>query len=291
MSNSAPSEFFRGLHVFAGPEHRPFRWEAGTPAAVLVHGFPGTPADVLPLAKSLHTAGWTVEAPLLPGFGPDLATLPERHYSEWVGAVLRHIARVKREHSPVLVLGHSMGAALSLLATSEEDVDGQVLLAPYWRFGRTVHHLVWPFVRPLLRRWRPLRKADFQDNRVRRSVLRMLPGLDLDDPRVQEELRRFVVPTPLLHELWRLGGAAYTAALRSRPQTLVVQGVRDTLVHPGATSRLFLRLPNPAGIELVDGTHNVLKPDDGAGWERVEAAVLRFARSLASPATRPFNPA
>ncbi|MEX2598338.1 MAG: alpha/beta fold hydrolase [Dehalococcoidia bacterium] len=282
MAAPIPSDFFRNLKVFASPDHRPFRWEGGQPAALLVHGFPGTPADVRPLGKSLHAAGWTVDAPLLPGFGPDLATLPDRSYAEWVDAVASRVDLLKQDHSPVVVLGHSMGGALSLLTTTLVHADGQILLAPYWRFGQPIHHLLWPVLRPFVRRWRPLKKANFQDPRVRNSVLRMLPDIDLDDPRAQDELRRFVVPTHLLDQLRRLGGVAYAAARRSRVRTLVVQGTRDRLVHPAATAKLFLRLANPAPLELVDGSHNVIKPDDGA-WEHVEAAVLRFAGSLLLP--------
>ncbi len=282
MVTPEPSEFFKTLDVFASPEHLPFRWDGGQPAAVLVHGFPGTPADVRPLGHSLHAAGWTVDAPLLPGFGPQIATLPGRRYSEWVSAITRHIARLKEEkHTPVIVIGHSMGGALSLLATTSEQTDGQILLAPYWRFGHPVLHTLWPFLRLLARRWRPLKRADFQDQRVRNAVLRFLPQLDLDAPHVQEELRRFAVPVSLLDELRRVGIAAYAGARRSRVNTLVVQGLRDTLVRPPDTRLLFKRLAMPVRIELVDGTHNFVRPEDGA-WDRVERTVLGFASSLLS---------
>ncbi|MBN1992742.1 MAG: alpha/beta hydrolase [Anaerolineae bacterium] len=35
------------VHIkpFQGDEHQPFYWNGGQPAALLVHGFPGTPAD------------------------------------------------------------------------------------------------------------------------------------------------------------------------------------------------------------------------------------------------------
>ncbi len=59
-----------GLALFQGEEHQPFHWVAGPPAALLVHGFPGTPAELRPLGQALYEAGWTVSAPLLPGFGP-----------------------------------------------------------------------------------------------------------------------------------------------------------------------------------------------------------------------------
>ena len=62
------------LRAYQGPEHEPFFWEAGEPAALLVHGFPGTPAEMRPLGEVLHEAGWTVHGVLLPGFGPQIQT-------------------------------------------------------------------------------------------------------------------------------------------------------------------------------------------------------------------------
>ena len=74
-----PSPFLRSLPLFTEDEHQPFRKSARGAmrgAALLVHGFPGTPADMRPLAASLAAAGWDVDAPLLPGFGPEIITLP-----------------------------------------------------------------------------------------------------------------------------------------------------------------------------------------------------------------------
>ena len=72
------------FEIFSGAEHAAFRLsdsrslDADKPAAVLVHGFGGTPAEMRGLAEALHRQGWTTEVPLLPGFGSDIATLTER---------------------------------------------------------------------------------------------------------------------------------------------------------------------------------------------------------------------
>jgi pimeloyl-ACP methyl ester carboxylesterase len=57
------------MQPFPGLEHQPFAEGDGPATAVLVHGFPGTPAEVRPLAAALVAVGWRVRAPLLPGFG------------------------------------------------------------------------------------------------------------------------------------------------------------------------------------------------------------------------------
>jgi carboxylesterase len=267
--------FFRKLSLFTEEDHQPFTWEGdGRGAAVLVHGFPGTPRDVRPLAQVLHAEGWTVTAPLLPGFGPDIATLPERRFREWVDAVCGAFQATERDHERLVLVGHSLGAAVGIIAHSETRPAKQVLLAPYWRFGGPVRHAVWPLLRLWARKWRPLARANFEDQRIRIGIRRILPDIDLDDLVVQEALRDFVVPTRLLDELRGLGVAARKAARRASAPTLVLQGLRDGLVQPRDSDALARTMPN-AEIELLDGTHNLTSPTDGA-WDRVRASTLRF---------------
>lgn len=279
-----PSPFLRSLPLFAEDEHQPFRKSARGAmrgAALLVHGFPGTPADMRPLAASLAAAGWDVDAPLLPGFGPQIITLPNRRHAEWTDVVAERVRSLRTEHDRVIVVGHSLGASVSIVAAQREMANGYALLAPYWRFGGPAVHILWPLLRLFFGRWRPLKRADFSDERIRQGLLSVIPGLQIDDPAVQAELRAFVVPTQLLNELRRLGLAAGDAARQLHAPTLVVQGVRDTLVKPDDTARLIERLPSVRRFETVDGSHSLPLPEGGA-WERVTQAVLHFADEIAS---------
>ena len=116
--------------------------------------------------------------------------------------------------------------------------------------------------------------ANFDDERIRSGVLRMLPDLDLDDATVRDELRRFTVPTQLLDEFRRTGAAGLKAAGRSSTKTLIVQGLRDELVQPKDTDALLKAIAG-AKLELLDATHDLTSPTDGA-WDRVTRAVLGF---------------
>ena len=68
-------------------EHQTYVWPGGQPAALLLHGFPGTPAEVRTLGQVLHEAGWTVQGLFLPGFGTQFDTLGEYRYSAWVASI------------------------------------------------------------------------------------------------------------------------------------------------------------------------------------------------------------
>jgi esterase/lipase len=267
--------FLRSNDLFADEIHKPFHLDGdGTRAAVLIHGFPATPAEMRPLGDVLHAAGWTVTAPLLPGFGPNIATLPGRKHGEWRDAIQAVVADARRTHERVVLVGHSLGASVSLLAAAREPVDAHVLLAPYWRFGGSIRNFLWPVLRIWAGRWTPLANANFDDERVRSGILRLLPDLDLDSMVVRDDLKRFKVPTRLLDELRTVGATARMVAGRSQTKTLIVQGLRDELVQPRDTDTLLNAIAG-ARLELIDATHDLTSPDDGA-WARVTRAVLAF---------------
>ena len=46
--------------AFEAPEHQSYLWPGGQPAALLLHGFPGTPAGTRALGQVPHAAGWSV---------------------------------------------------------------------------------------------------------------------------------------------------------------------------------------------------------------------------------------
>lgn len=98
---------------FQGSEHLAFFWQGKNPAALLIHGFPGTPAEMRPLGLNLKDLGWTVNGLMLPGFGADIGTLHQRRFSDWTGAVTASVLKLKQDHEAVIVIGYSMGGALA----------------------------------------------------------------------------------------------------------------------------------------------------------------------------------
>jgi len=110
----------------------------GPAAALLLHGFTGSPASLRPLGEYLAANGVAVVCPLLPGHGTsrwlDLAGTTARSWTATADAGLDALAG----NDPVAVVGLSMGAALALdLAARKPDrVNGVVLVNPYVRDPR-----------------------------------------------------------------------------------------------------------------------------------------------------------
>ena len=181
-AQSVPPPLPAPFRYFAGPEHQSFHWTNSPegPGALLIHGFPGTPAEMQPVAELLHRQGWTVQAPLLPGFGPQIADIASYRRHDWLHAVESALERMRSRHRPLLLLGYSMGGALAAAAASAGRPDGLILLSPFWRLGSAPLRLAGRLLAPFLPRYfRPLQKADFTDPRLLESLGEFLPGLDV----------------------------------------------------------------------------------------------------------------
>lgn len=274
--------------LFGTAEHQPFVWENGRPAAILIHGFPGTPAEVRKLAAVLYKSGWTVQGLLLPGFGAQFDTLGERRYSEWVESIRQAVCSFRSDHHPLLVIGFSMGAAAAVLAAAENDgPDGLVLLAP---FAGSIGILGALF--PLMRRTVPVIKPfrlfrlDFSNPDVRQGLANFIPDLDLDDPDVQQAVREITIPSASLDELRLLGQAAGRAAPAIRVPTLVIQGTQDRVVWPQKTRQFLDQFTSPVRYREVVGAHDLLDATRPA-WSAVTRAVVEFAQGLARSETKP----
>lgn len=267
--------------AFAGPEHEAFGIEAGQPAALLLHGFLGTPAEMRSLGDALSAEGWTVHAPLLPGFGADLGTLLERRHEEWIAAAQSAAEELGQNgHRPFVVVGYSMGAALALIIQERVRPDGLALLAPFsWpepRWLPPVEFLARPF---LPTGFRPMRRADFDSPQMRQGMEKFMPGVDLDDPAVRSAVREFRVPLGLIDQVRAVSRKALKAAAGARVPTLVVQGAQDSVALPEQTQALAGRLPSAPAFVSVDSEHNLTDLNNPA-WPGVRHAVLDFVRSV-----------
>jgi carboxylesterase len=275
-----PAQISHFPPVFQGPEHQPFFLENGTPAALLVHGFPGTPDEMRPLAQALNAQGWTVQGLLLPGFGPQISAIGEYSFEDWRNAVFEALEALQSQHTPVLLVGYSMGGALSILAAASRQVDGLALLAPFLWQDALWQRLLAPVLRLALpRNIRPLRRVDFQNREIRQAVQSFFPGLDLDNTQTQADLRQLSVPLTLLGNLRQAGLEAYQQMGKVTAPTLVVQGNQDKTIRPERThSQMEHFGKRPAYVEVSAG-HDLVCADS-PGFYEVSRAVCGFANRI-----------
>jgi len=102
----------------------------GQPGVLLIHGTDQTPANLVPLARSMHAAGLTVHGLLQADDGHGVTGRPEARWRASLQMV-RHGHRLLADCCPaVYVVGVGYGAALAVHLANREKVAGLVLLAP-----------------------------------------------------------------------------------------------------------------------------------------------------------------
>jgi carboxylesterase len=273
------------LRAFHAPEHSPFYWRGEENAALLVHGFPGTPAEMRRVGRLLHGAGWTAQGLLLPGFGRTINDLPQRRHADWVAAIEEELRGLKQEHRRVILVGNSMGAALALHAAARHHVAGLILFSPFWRVDSWLDK-VYPLAATVLPEIKPFGRAKFSDPKLRTMLRQFLPDADLDDGTVQAALRELRIPTQILGQVRRSGQLGYHAAAQVTAPTLIVQGMQDTLVKPPVTKRLAARLLHLADYVEVPGGHELVNSYNSS-WPAVAAAVGRYISAITAQEVGP----
>src|SRR5579863_2772735 len=72
--------------------------EGHAPAVVAFHGFGGTVAELRPVLDAIASAGFAVDAALLPGHGTRVEELQDQTFDTWVEASRGRMEAERRKH-------------------------------------------------------------------------------------------------------------------------------------------------------------------------------------------------
>ncbi len=109
-----------------------FYLSGGKTGVLLLHGFTGSPASVLPWARGIHEAGFTVSVPRLAGHGTQWQDLNKCSWEDWYDSALLALQTLKASCDRVFVGGFSVGGALALMLAQQRsnEIEGLLLLNP-----------------------------------------------------------------------------------------------------------------------------------------------------------------
>lgn len=127
--------------VMKGAEPIVLKSGSAKKAALLIHGFIGSPTDYGRLPGLLHRQGYDVYVPLLPGHGTQPEDFSKTTADDLEAFVLREYRALKQKYAEVALIGFSMGGALSVLTAAQEPVDALVLLAPYFKISHQWYYV------------------------------------------------------------------------------------------------------------------------------------------------------
>ena len=123
---------------------------------LLVHGFTGSPASMRPWGEFLHSKGYSVRVPLLPGHGTHPENLNKVKWQEWPRKVESELRELQKTCTKIFVFGLSMGGGLTLYTSEnhQEKIDGIVLVNP-------MIHIPWvtPTMAKVLSTFKKMRSA------------------------------------------------------------------------------------------------------------------------------------
>jgi carboxylesterase len=113
------------------PGAEPFSTTGDERGALVLHGFTGNPQSMRGVALALADAGLTVELPLLPGHGTDVADMVPTRWTDWSAAAEAAYLELASRCESVVVVGLSMGGSLSVwLAERHPEIAALALVNP-----------------------------------------------------------------------------------------------------------------------------------------------------------------
>lgn len=98
-------------------------------AILLLHGYTGTPSEMLPLGNYLHSLGYTVSCVRLPGHGTNVTDLEQTTAADWYNVARKECEQLLKNYPCVYIAGLSMGGLLAIKLAAYLPVKKAVFIA------------------------------------------------------------------------------------------------------------------------------------------------------------------
>ena len=245
------------------PGAEPYSATGDARGALVLHGFTGNPQSMRGLALALADAGLTVEMPLLPGHGTEVADLIPTRWEDWSGAADAAYLDLAARCDSVVVVGLSMGGMLAVwLAEHHPEVAALALVNP---MVTAPDADAVGFVQAMI---------DNGDE--------LAPGVG-SDIAMEGALESAYPELPLRAALSLFAGAAEVeSGLGSVTcPVLVFTSTQDHVVDPRSSALLVERAKGPVEQVVLDRSYHVATLDYDK--DEIEARTVEFVTGVLSP--------
>ena len=212
---------------------------------LMIHGYTGSPADMLPLGEFLNDngSGYDIYGILLPQHGTKIEDMLESDWKKWVLYASGKLEYLSERYSKVSVIGFSMGGDISICIAASHKVNKIICMGT-----------------PILIRNKLYFIAEFL------SLFRKYTYWEKSNPVPGEIVYDYKtgyggMPVRSLGELRNITIATYNRLKRIKQPILIVHGLKDRTVHGKSPFIIFDRVKSEYKelLLLESSGHNVIR--------------------------------
>jgi carboxylesterase len=244
----------------------------GDTAILLIHGFADAPTLYQRMAPALADKGFRCRVMRLPHFAMPMDDYRRTDAAQWREAVRLELLELRRHHARVIVVAHSLGAAVAVdyLADDPAAADAAVLLAPLL----AVSDRRSPLLSPGAWQW------IFDHTLVFTDCVGMLFSPNLRDQEALPLMKTDAfVPRVVYRELMRLIRRNRDRAEAFRLPLFMALGEHDEVVDNRVAQRFYKACTaGTKRLRHMAGAAHVLPVD--SGWQLLTEDVVAFIREL-----------
>lgn len=211
---------------------------------ILIHGFTATTVEVRPIAEFLHSEGYTIAAPLLPGHGTSPEELNNQKWENWIDFVSEMVEHCKENHETIFIGGESMGGLITCyLAASMKDIKGIMLYAP------------------------ALKVNNLAFSKFIRFFKKVIPKKNVDEIPAKDEFPwqgYKVHPTRAAYQMYLLQKITRKKLKLINQPAIIFQGKFDNTISPDGSKFIYnnINSTNKEYVFLENSSHTVLLDKD-----------------------------
>ncbi|TDF99848.1 alpha/beta fold hydrolase [Paenibacillus piri] len=194
----------------------------------MLHGFTGGPYELTPLAEHLSKRGTVCHVPELPGHDPELLTLGQVQWDDWLSAASEAADDLTRRYGAIDLIGFSMGGLLSAYIANRFPVRKLVLLNAAVYYPSPLR-----LIKDVARR---ARSNDWYkwNGKMKKTPWKATLQFIALNKRMRHEIPHVTVPT------------------------YIAQGEQDHIIHPKSARFLYSQLRGEKELHLFRDTRHMI---------------------------------
>ena len=275
---SVSPEWYRGVYqdvktpCCAGRSFSMLHEKTPEKAVLLIHGYAGYPGELVRPARDLYEKNFDIFTPRLPGCGTSGSDFSKARRKDWVGVAINALRDLKGRYKEVYVVGHSMGAAVAVMAASAVPVTKLVLAAPAVGYPGMKS----PQPLPVMYLYSLIKKRIPTPWHHQSEYVMYYEGSPADDDYLGGEYWSWVYIREV-YELYKLMNEAAEALKTLDASILAISCGKDQIV--GDKSSLYITETGKGKrvhVDIPECTHFLFYDPDKKGEEKGVQAVIDF---------------